>query len=236
MVSSLRKIIGKDVPIRCVNMLWHSRGQNFDVHEGDDLERLLFEDLNRQLPTASFLPVAHSFGIRPLLDFLEVEPMRCPEIIVEDSLPELSLSGFEFLSGVLKETPSQFEDRASARDFFDLKYGSGVLSRFLLSNVGPDKESGKMGWRFNSSALFALLQQARTRPLWGTWEKYPGKINLFVGDKSDVLTSELLENAVKRRASLLLELSRFDQSAHWIHFDQLEMFVHRVAKVFKGLD
>jgi len=182
---------------------------------------LMASDLKEQLPEGPFVPVLHSFGLRPMMSLLREDPEMCSHILIEDSLPELSEPGYLFLSSVLKETPRSFPSRDTARRYFEERHGAGVLSRFLLSNLGPDKKHGPkaLAWRFDPEALLALLNEARVCDDWDVWADFPGKTDLIVGADSDVVDGKRLEEAQARRSGKALAIKKVPDCGHWVHYE-----------------
>ncbi len=197
---------------------------------------LMTEDLRLQTESLQpFLAVGHSFGLRPLLRLSELYPEALHGLIVEDSSPQVDRKNFEFLMGILNNTPRKFHSRAEANSYFSSQF-PGKIGAFLLSNIRQNpSDPNEFGWRFDLAGLRNVLQDAFENPQWAAWEKIQKRVAIIRGERSDFLTKERLQEMLARRP-LATEIHEVGEAGHWIHSDKPDEFVNILINLISSWD
>jgi pimeloyl-ACP methyl ester carboxylesterase len=237
-ISQLRNLLNfDDYNFHAVDLLWHSKNNSSFIPDDGKLIRELSNNLKQKLELLEgpLILVAHSFGLRPLLEWVGTSfEERASLWIVEDSAPALSDHGYRFLNDILFSTPVPFSNRKEAKDYFDSKYSDDKsLSQFLLTNIS-DLSPGQWTWKFNKEALGELLEEARKTPRWDAWSQFKGKVFLLYGGQSIVLGAETLRRCVESRKGAHLETVLFENSKHWLHFEDRDRFVFEIKRIIEN--
>lgn len=237
-ISQLRSQVSLDqFNFHAVDLLWHSKNNSSYIPKDGNFIKELSNNLKQKLEELDgpLVLVAHSFGLRPLLEWVGTSfEDRAPVWIVEDSAPALSEHGYGFLNDILCSTPVPFSNRKEAKEYFDSRYPDDKsLSQFLLTNVS-DLAPGQWSWKFNLEALRELLQEARSAARWDAWSQFKGRIYLFYGGLSNVLTPSTLKRCVDSRKDAHLETVAFENSKHWLHFEDRDRFVLEIKRIIEA--
>jgi pimeloyl-ACP methyl ester carboxylesterase len=194
------------------------------------------EDLLSQIPPGPFFALGHSFGLRPLLLITRMEPGRIQALIAEDSSPVISERGRADIDEILTRIPVPFASRDAAKDWLDRHYGpSSSMSRFLLSHI-RETNPGQHSWRFNAPKLKALIDEAHNTSAWGEWAQYPGPLGMILGGQSSFVPSSRLQECIDVRAGKRTEVVQIEQSGHWVHSDQPDLFVEALIKMVRDFE
>lgn len=232
--NRLKATFGDALSITAVDLLGHGRRAGEPVPRPLTLEAVT-DDFEKQLPPGPLIGLGHSFGLRPLLLFAERHPERVPALIIEDSSPVLSDAGFDQLRQIFVEIRLPAASREEAKAEIEKFFGPGTaMSRFLLSNV-RETEDGKQDWRFAKDALWELLSEAQVQNLWREWERYAGPLYMILGENSKHVGPVVAKECVTRRRGKPTEEIWVSGAGHWVHADQLEVFVREVSTILRGL-
>jgi esterase len=179
--------------------------------------------------------VGHSFGIRPWLWVAQKRPELLKALVVEDSSPVVSESGFANLKPIFDAVKPPFKSREAAKEAIEKTFGQAtVMSRFLMTNI---VESGGLhSWRFDAAALFGLLKNAYENPQWAEWNSYPGPVVMIMGRKSNYVPPSVIDEAVLGRMPKSTKLNWIEGAGHWVHADQLDQFVQVLKKELIALN
>ncbi len=237
-IAQLRNLLSSDdFNFYAVDLLWHSKNNSSYIPDDGKFIKELSNNLKQKLELLEgpLILVAHSFGLRPLLEWVGTSfEERASVWIVEDSAPVLSDHGYQFLNEILFSTPVPFSNRKEAKEYFDSKYSDDKsLSQFLLTNIS-DLAPGQWTWKFNIEALRELLQEARKTPRWDAWSQFKGRVFLLYGGRSNVLGSETLGQCLESRKEAHLETVLFENSKHWLHFEDRDRFVFEVKRIIEN--
>ncbi len=223
--------------ILAVDLLGHGRRAQPQEPEALTSQRVA-DDLHEQLralrrPEVPLFALGHSFGLRPLLKISTQSPDFFSGVIAEDSAPEISEQGFEAVSSYLIETPTPFASREEAREYFEQRFPiQPAMARFLLSQV-RELRSGQHSWRFDRDQILALLKESREESLWSAWAEFPGPMSMVLGGSGSFVTPERLNRARQLRQNRRLSVVQVDQSGHWVHSEQAQIFCEVVSKQLK---
>lgn len=223
---------GLSLKTHAIDLLGHAQNHANANYTGSAHEAMTL-DLEKQMSSqGSAIVVAHSFALRPALLLGKKNPELIPYLIVEDSSPQLSQVGYDFLTGVLA-APTPFSGRGEAKDYFDSKYGlQSPLSRFFLSNIRNGVGSTQADWRFDKAFLLKLLSEALGHDLWDTWQSYAGKLHFIYGEKSPAINPELITKMTSLRQGL--EVTCIEDAGHWIHAEKPEAFADCLIKIIEN--
>ena len=216
-----------NLEISAIDLLGHGRKASLPVPNS----RAIVDDLIQDLPEGNFVALGHSFGLRPLLQLPDALRKRMKALIVEDSTPIISESGFLELEYIFKKIPVPFTDRPTAKKALEDIFGAeSRMARFLMTNIRENAE-GKQTWRFDSEGLYRVLEEAFRNNLWPEWESYQGPIYNIFGGQSSFVPQMRQEESVQRRPGLETHIFRIPQSGHWVHADQPELFAAQLAQI-----
>lgn len=233
-MNRLKAIFGDALTITAVDLLGHGRRAGEPVPRPLTLEAVT-DDLEKQLPPGPFVGLGHSFGLRPLLLFAERYPERVPALIIEDSSPVLSDAGFAQLRQIFDEIRLPVGTREEAKVEVEKLFGPGTpMSRFLLSNV-RETADGQQDWRFAKEALRELLNEAHVQNLWREWESFAGPLYMILGENSKHVGPVVAKECISRRRGKPTEEVWISGAGHWVHADQLEVFVREVSTILRRL-
>jgi len=225
-IHKLRPLLPVGTELSAVDLLGHGvRSQGTGPLTLDALAR----DVLSQIPEGPFLGVGHSFGLRPLLRISKWEPSRLRGIVAEDSSPVLSDSGFREIRTILEAVPVPFKGRPEAREFLESFFGPGSrMSRFLLAQIRERPEGHT--WRFDRQGLQQLLGESHQESLWTEWADFEGPISMILGGNSSFVSSERRQECLIKRGQKPLWIDQIPSSGHWVHADQPDHFVAKLAE------
>ncbi len=174
--------------------------------------------------------VGHSMGGRNALEFTHTYPQRVEKLVVEDIGPSMNQYGSSFISSLLDFIPTPFENRATAKQFFEIdfiqKYANisnpKGLALFLTANLkeGPDK---RLSWKFYLPGIRESLIQGRAEERWHEIEALKMPTLWIHGENSQDLKRDVYEEILRRNPRIVgVEIKN---AGHWVHSDQPEDFI-----------
>jgi esterase len=107
--------------------------------------------------------LGHSMGGRVAICFASLYPDRIRKLVLEDSGAEARSDRIEWIENLLKEIPTPFHDRESAKVFFQNHFTDDpLLGGFLHSNLQAQPD-GSFNWRFHPKTMIETIAKGRAK-------------------------------------------------------------------------
>lgn len=183
--------------------------------------------------------VGHSMGGRNALVFANLFPQKIRHLVIEDIGPDGNPDSILYYQKMLESVPTPFQDRDSAKKFFQTQFfenfksreNQEILSQFLFANLG-ENQFGQWDWRFSKSAIYQSVENSLKADFWSEFKKCSVPTLLIRGSRSKELSRELFEEVLKVNPNIKgVEISN---AGHWVHADQPQEFTD-VLKDFVGV-
>lgn len=164
--------------------------------------------------------IGHSMGGRNAVQFASLFPEKLSALVIVDIGPVSDQKSMDLIREKIEFVPTPFENRESARAFFDekfiTKYPDSLVKQFFYANL-VEKSGHQMDWRFSKSAILETLKVSRAINLWDQFEQLSMPTLLLRGENSQDFPRELFKEVLSRNPRIEgIEVAR---AGHWVHVD-----------------
>lgn len=175
--------------------------------------------------------LGHSFGGKVALTFAAHPPANLAQVWVVDASPDGGRpagSAWRMLE-VVRSLPASFPNRAVLVTMLQEAGFTGTVARWMATNLAD--EGGAYRWRFDLSAVEALLRDYFSTDLWPVVEEAPASIEVhFVkADDSSVLGPAALERLQRQTVTGRVFLHQL-RGGHWLNADNPEGMLDLLVK------
>jgi esterase len=209
-------------PVLVMDQRGHGRSPKPETgYSPTDYAQDLHELVN-ELNLAPFHLVGHSMGGRVALRFASLYPELVKTLTMEDSGVVARPERSDWIGALLKEIPTPFADRNSAKIFFDQKFQARMLmGTFLFSNL-ETKADGTLDWRFQKDGMLETIREGRALDASEEFRKIQAPILLIRGALSIEFRREEAEEMLALNANA--QLVEIPRAGHFVHAEQPRAF------------
>jgi len=178
-------------------------------------------------------------GARNALAFTHLHPDRIQKLILEDLAVDLSQESMKYYKYLFSSVPTPFQDRESARQFFQNEFAKtvktrenpSILAQFFYSNM-KDQQNGEIDWRFSKEGILESVQEGTHKDTWLMLQSLKVPTLLIRGERSQELTRSSFQKILGLNPQIQgVEIS---DAGHWVHVDQPQHFTD-VLKDFAAI-
>lgn len=188
------------------------------------MARDIFEFMDaHELPSCVIL--GHSLGGKAAMQAALTQPERCSRLIVADIAPKRYPPRHDdIFEAVDTINRSMISSRQQADELIKGILPDQATRLFLLTNLRRD-DNGKFGWRINMDAIRANYEIISGPPA-VTDGRYDKPALFIKGGRSPYIKNE--DWPAIRSLFPGAELQTIEQSGHWVHTEQPEIFLNIV--------
>ena len=218
-------------------LLYDQRGHGSSPHFSSYRIEEFAQDLKELvafLNLKSVTLIGHSLGGYVASYFTYKEPQLVERLILVDCCPWPNRERAGEIIQLIKELPSEFENRESAKTFFDELVQNQQLSQtmafFLMANL-EKKRTGSIQFVFDKEGLLSIPEQVRK------WD-YPSflqALNIPILSLRGEFSKHFSKSDFEKTKSLNPKIQTLEipESGHWLHAQQPQAFIKAVQNFLK---
>lgn len=235
---NIGKHLAKKFTVFMIDQRNHGRSSFASTHTFDDMRNDLFEFFEQQKIEKATL-LGHSMGGKTAMWFAADYPEKVEKLVIADIAPKDYMllkedSQYYLHQNILLAMQevdfTRVKKRSDVDDFMAQKIDDERIRKFLLKNVGKDKNTKQYFWRINAEILYNYLDEI-VSGVNKTWlddripiTAYPvifirGLKSHYILPEDEQLIKEIYPDAT---------IVDIPEAGHWLHAEQPKKFMKAV--------